>query len=362
MSTTATAPSSSDVLPRVAPPVPSHPLATIPDGVPAAVALAMLASVCPSARTELAGRVAAVQADVDGLVEQARLDTSITLARFLDAVGRKLRLKATLLARLRALDPSMPAADDTPTALRVCQTVRSIRRWRSGSELRAERPRMIAQVVGLAPGGSPLPGQLADVERSLQSLMWTPPGSMVIPANQGHHRAGLVHQHDEWLRRAEALLERRQTLRTQLDRLDPTGDAGRSAMVKEAIDAAGGPSIVAESIRHATREAAELGKAKRAVDAIVGGLAGIDPETERAALLNADLVKAKERLTAAAEASELAKARTAGAIVERALSGTLAGIAELQSYLSADAELAKALDAIRASDTDLVAVVEALMG
>ena len=330
MSTTATAPS--------------------PPCEPAAVALALLLSVCPSAKAELVNRVAALDAELAAQIEQARLDTRITLPEFLKVSGRKAKLRSILAGRLEQMDPSVVAAP-TPTALTVHATIRSVRRWRPGSELRIERAKLIGSVRT----------ELDQVEQEIQTLTLTPPGHMVVPPG-GHYQTGLVHQHDEWLRRAETLLARRASIKARLDRLDSTRDDGRMPLVKAAIDKAGGPSIVAESIRLASPAAAALGQAQRAVDTIVGQIAGVDPETERAALLNADLVRAKERLERAAEASEQAKAQTAGAIVGRALSGTLAGIAELHARLDASSELGRALDTIRGSDTDLVAVVNALMG
>lgn len=341
------------VLPTAAPSaVPADPPMDIriPDGDPAAGALALLAAVRPDAPSILAARIAGIDADLADQVEVYRLNTALPFVGFIRTVGRAVRLRATLRARAGIPSPATPSAE-------VLALAQAVRRWRTSPELKAERSRIVAR----------LRGELARVERDIRAdCDGFARGVVLGIGGEGrHHRAtGLVHQHDEFLRRSEGSLRRRASILGRLGRLDAQGDRGRAAAAAPAIEAAGGVDAVAEALAPAMESpaAAELARVRGQVKALADQIAAIDPETRRAA----DLARRREvfeaRIPALTATAAGERKQAAGSMVAAALTGGLDAIAALASAVGPIfPELAGALEVLRGGEEALAAVVDELV-
>src|SRR5262249_42334788 len=109
-------------------PVAAPPPRDFPVGDPASAALALLAALAPGSVAALKARIRAVRAEIKDRVEEARLRLSYKLTDFLQAVGGRVRLAATLEARLHALAPRASTPAPVPPAVEVCRLIRSVRR------------------------------------------------------------------------------------------------------------------------------------------------------------------------------------------------------------------------------------------
>jgi hypothetical protein len=238
----------------------------------------------------------------------------------------------------------------------VCRLIRSVRRWKRADELRTEWARIVTRLTA----------ELDSVEAELRDLAARKlAGSpRVILVDPAHDQTGLVVPDDEFLRRAEALLTRRQALRRRLDRLDSVGDPGRAVLVQDVINQAGGAAAVAAAIApgRPAPQASEAARVRSAVAVLAGALGALDPESSQARELSERHDALGERLAAheaAAAGHRLASARS---LIADATRGRLTALAELESALRPiDPELAVAVGALRASDRELVATVAELL-
>lgn len=324
-------------------PTPAVPIA-LPDGDPAAGALALLHVVRPDADGVLAARLERLEAELSDQVELWRLDTRLTLADFMAHAGRRSKVRAALLARAGTPPATSPAAE-------VLALLRSVRRWRPAEELRAERSRLIAR----------LRAELDQVEGRIRVLCDRAAGGADLSPPPGEaHRMGLAHSHDGFLAAAAGLLKARLAIRDRLAALDPTADEGRAAAVRQAIAEAGGveavtvalaPSMASPAAESAARVRQESGR-------LADRIRGIDPETR----LASELARHREALEARAKELDVDAADerdgAAAAVVAAALTGRLEPIAALESFAGgALPELAAALSAVRGDDAELSAVV-----
>ena len=163
---------------------------TIPDGDPAAAALFMLGAIAPDAAIVLDQRLTSIRLQLDELIEGARLDTRTALPEFITHVGRRVKLRQVLQARAGHPSGRSPAAE-------VLALVTSVRRWRPAEELRGSRAKIVGDIRT----------ESVQIEGRIGALMATGAGPGLITDATGEHArtTGLVHPHDEWLRRAEAL-------------------------------------------------------------------------------------------------------------------------------------------------------------
>jgi hypothetical protein len=270
-------------------------------------------------------------------------------------VGRRVRLRRSLEDRAGQSSPGTAAGE-------LLALVRSVRRWRPGGELKAERTRLVGR----------LRGELEGVEARLRQL----PGGLaaggelaISPGPDGdaghHHRVThLVHQHDEFLRRAAAMLTERAGLLARLARLDADGDAGRSAAVRAAIESAGGEGVLAEALAPTMPSAAvdALAAVRRDVAGLTSRIDSLDPETRAHAELVARRQAAESRAEGLARDATRQRAAAAGSLVSAALAGGLAAIGALEAAVAGiHPELAEALGRLRGDDAALEAVVEELI-
>ena len=202
---------------RAAPPRPVE----IPDGEPAAVALALLFQIHPQARAETEARVARCDADLAELVGRAG-GGGIELRAFVALAGKLARLRAILRARL-----GRPDAPPTDVAAEVLALVRSIRPWSDGADLGREWSRRIALVRA----------ELEGLEQDLQHAARSPTPGRGSDPNTFEHMLGLCHTTDVWLRMVTDLVERRDSARARLaalgEDLDP--DARLTAAIAELL-------------------------------------------------------------------------------------------------------------------------------
>lgn len=332
--------------------VPSPVPMAIPDDLePAAAALALLQACRPDAAAVLSARIEAIAAELERLIEAARLNTAEPLARFLATVGRLVKLRQTLQARAGQPAGRSPAAE-------VLDLVRSVRRWRPATELRSERARVIDGIRA----------ELAEVEQGLSAECSSfASGNKLSIGGEGlHHRTtGLVHEHDEFLRRAEELLKARATLRGRMAALDGTGDGGRAAMVRSEIDRTGGVDALVDALAPTmtVQAAADLALVRRAAADLTRQLSQIDPETKNAAAMTERRQGLDSRATELEGLVKKQQAASAAGIVAAALTGKLAAVMALETACaSIRPALAEACVSVRAGETDLVATIAEMIG
>src|SRR5262249_4997159 len=131
--------------PAPTPPLPPPPV-VIPDGEPREVALKILKDADRLAAAEVHQRAMAIAQELDRLLEIARLDTSVTLGKFIQRAAYWVRLRNTLQERLPTLEGGA-APSNPPVDVEVASWVRQVRRWRDGDELRVERARIAQDAI-----------------------------------------------------------------------------------------------------------------------------------------------------------------------------------------------------------------------
>jgi hypothetical protein len=336
---------------------------SIPEGPPEAAALAMLASIDPTLETTTRARIDAIRAELEGLVEEARL-TALPLGRFVARAAKLVKLRQILEQRLGVLAGILPAA--VPPSVEVADLICSVRRWRPSHELRGERARLVKEVSG----------DLRAVEQDVQSLAGAVRSGAKLSLAQlplrgdGSHdpadpsQSGLRDGSDEALRRLTAVLTTRQDLRGRLARLDGQGDGGRSEAVREVLNAAGGIDALAGLLAPSqpAPPAVHLRQMHRELASVNGKLGALDPDSQAAARL------AGQRDALASRAAELEavviteRDRSARVLLDDALGGGLAAIGRLElAVRSIRPELGDALASIRGDRDVLVAVVAEMM-
>jgi hypothetical protein len=327
-------------------------LVAIPEGPPGPGALTMLAALDGMTAAKTADRVARIGREIDDLVDQARTDEQQELTRFVTLTSRKVKLRAALEARMKALGGKVP---ERPAAsVSVYDLIISIRRWRDGQQLRVERERLIDR----------LRSEQAEVEASLQNHGMVADGkSTSLPTSvaSGHHvTTGLIEHADEWLRRAEVLLARRLDLRRRLEGLDQGGDASRALTVAAALEDAGGIEAATRTIA-ATQPGltADIGRTRGAIAELQARLGRIDPESRAGLDLTQRIQDRQEALEEFQKRSLVQQQTEARAIIDAALTGGLKPLAELERL--AGPALSAAIRSIRGSDTELVAVTSELI-
>jgi hypothetical protein len=329
---------------------PTHPV-PIPEGDPSTAALALLASVRPDAPAVLRSRIQSIDGELDGHVEAARTNERMSLANYVSLVSRRVILRSTLRARAgEAVGRTVEGE--------VLDLVKAVRRWRTGDGLKAERARIVGQIRA----------ELRTAEESLQALAasFARGAELTIGAGGEHHRTtGLTHQHDEFLRRAEALLSSRETLRARLARLDGLGDAGRADQARAAVEAAGGVDDLVEVLAPSmpSADSAEVPKLKRDVDGLASQLGRIDPDSRLAAELAARLATLEARREELASLAAKQRTAAAGSLVASALAGGLPAIQALESAVrTVRPELAEQLARLRGEEAELLATVAEMIG
>jgi hypothetical protein len=334
--------------PRRVPPAPAPVAIAIPDGEPAAAALALLHAVRPDAPSILAGRIEALTRQIADQIEEARLASSITLPEFIGHAARRAKLRRAL--QVRAGETPEPAAAT------VLAAVRAVRRWRPAEEFRRERAKLVER----------LRGELARAEAGVHHLVAAArAGNGIAHPDQQMEAAGWNHEHDALMLRFEASLKARRDIAHRLAKLDARGDAGRSAAVQSAIQAAGDVDAVVKALAPSMTAAAsaELDRVRRAMDDAAGQLDRIDPETRRAAELRQRLEQLRARIPELQWTVAHQQSAAAGAMVAAAIAGPLPAVQALESAVQpALPELAAALNAVRADGADLVNVVAELIG
>jgi hypothetical protein len=312
----------------------------------------------------------AIDATLADLVEAARLDEprggrpGMTLADFITHVGRNVKLRHALVARQAfhsgaAMPARSPAAD-------VLDLARSVRRWAGAEEFRGERARALGRIrAELDRVEAGLASLCRDARAGSDMVISRPaPVDGVYPPDDPH-RTGLTHIHDEFLRRSYKLLTQREALSARLARLDATGDAGRGAAVRDAIERAGGTLDLVEVLAPSMpcHAADELARVRAAAESVTRQLTQIDPATRKAA----GLIDRRGELDAQALALEgtAGRQRTSAAavLVAGALCGGLAAVQALETAARADLpELAATLNRVRAGDAELEVVVAEMIG
>jgi hypothetical protein len=325
------------------------PIAIPTDGDPADVAKQLLEAAIPSAPAVLAARIEAIGRQIEDSIEQYRLSPKLGFAEFLPHAINRVKLRRALQAR--AGTPT-----DGSAASEVLAIVTSVRRWRPAEEFRRERARRL-EAIRL---------ELDRVEgRIRHTLDSARAGSGFAVSDPEAAGSGFNHDHDEVLRRLQKALESRKAVRDRLARLDSHGDGGRSQAVRQAIDSAGGIDALVGALAprmHGMPAESALEKLRLDMDGIAGQLEVIDPETRLATELTARLAGLDAQIPGLQSAIKQQKGEAAGALVSAAIGGTLSGIQSLESAVPFRPELAAALNAIRASDDDLVNVVAELIG
>jgi hypothetical protein len=331
----------------------------IPAGDPPQAALALLLAVVPDAPAVLASRIDAARAELSDLLESARLDPGLNLDAFLARASRSITLRSTLEERERRMAQGHLAPGvfrpGPPPAVELVGLVRLVSRWRDGGELRARRAQLVERIRS----------ELAVAEADVANVA-TVIGSgstLAIPPDQGHHRTGLIHGHDEALRRLETALTKRAALQERLDRLDPQGDAGRASIVSALVERSGGEGAIAEMIAPRMRPPAlvEANRLRTAIAQAKVQMNEVDPETRRWATLSEQHDGLLAQLQSAQDLATTQRGESARSIVAAALTGNLAGVRGLEEALTADRrDLANALADIRGSDIELVATVAEL--
>jgi hypothetical protein len=337
------------------PETPTAPTPMIPDGDPQSIALALLVAAAPDAPAVLAARVDAATEVLAQLQEHARLEPGLSLEEFIRQAARTLLLRSALRDRQGRLDPSLKRSG-SPVHVELAGLIRSIKRWKTGEELKASRARL----------AEAWRGRLGAAEAEVQQVVATirSGATLVVPANQGHHATGMVHPHDEALRRLEDALTKRAAARDRLARLDPHGDAGRSAAVRDLVGLASGAEALASQIAPGldAPAKAEAEKCRRQIADVTAKIHSTDDATR----LHASLVEQRDglqgRLQAASDLVLKQQAQSAGSIVAGALAGSLAAVRELeQAVRPVRPELAEALSVVRGDDEAIVSVVAELI-
>jgi hypothetical protein len=321
----------------------------IPDaGDPADIALKLLNQIVPDAEATLGARIAGLDGQVADLIERFRLDAREGFGAFLEPVGRIAKARRALLVR--------SGETPEPAAATVLTAVRSVRRWRLASELKAERSRIVQR----------LRSELDQVEGRIRH--WCDSlagGANLEPAPGEPHKVGLAHSHDGFLARCEGLLKERQGLVSRLGRLDPETDAGRCRAVIQAIaDSGGADTIVAKLAPSMASEAADrLAALRRDMASRQKRLETIDPETNRAAELVLELANLDGQVVELMAAVKAQRSSLAAELVGAATSGGLAAIASLESACAGPLpDLSSALGTLRGDDATLTATVSELIG
>jgi hypothetical protein len=318
------------------------------DGEPADIALKLLDQIVPDSRATLAARIAGLDGQVADLIERFRLNTREGFGSFVEHVGRIAKARRALLVR----------AGETPepAAVTALAAIKAVRRWRDGAPLKVERSRIVQR----------LRGELAQVEGRIRH--WCDAlagGANLEPAPGEPHKIGLAHSHDGFLSRCQQMLEERQSLKARLGRLDPETDAGRSRAVQAAVAAVGGADVVVAKLAPTqTAEAsAELDKVRRDMEGLSDRLETIDPETNLATALVAELASLDGRVAGLQATIKAQKSSLAAGQVGAATSGVLSAIAALESACAgALPELAGALGSLRGDDATLTATIAELIG
>jgi hypothetical protein len=337
--------------PRPAP-IPAGPVAiAIPDGEPGPAALALLDAIKPDAPRVLSARIDRIAGELADQVEAFRIDTQGTFPDFIRLAGRRVKLRRALEARAGRPSPGSAASE-------VLGLIRSVKRFRPAEELKLERSRRIASARG----------ELAEVERKVQaevSIARTAPDGSIGHPDPKAEQEGFGHHHDAILCRLRPLLERRQSIRDRLAKLDARGDAGRSAAARSAIEAAGGVDAVVAALTPSMTAAAEgaLQALRADIDATARKLSRIDDESRLAGDLRASLEAMEGRVPGLQWTIGEQRKAAAGELVQDAVTGDLAAVKRLAVAVGPKLPaLAEALDAVRATDDDLVSVVEELIG
>jgi hypothetical protein len=294
-------------------PPPAPPLTP---GAAAMTAMELLATVRPDWREETLRRIAAVESQVLDAVETARLSLDLKLTDFIRNVGRLIRLRRILEARLGGVS-------STGMSVELGDVIRIVKRWESGSELRTERDRLTTAAR------SALAGVNANVQDLMNSL------------SAGHHlgitggsQTGETHEHDEFLRRAEALLTQRGALEAKIARLDPSGDHSRGELVTAAIAKAGVEGVLAALAAVApAASTAALEKCLAHGGDLARTILAVDPATRRAAALGDE--KAAQLATLARLQAACARERLAAgqAILDGGKTGRLRPVLALAKAL-----------------------------
>jgi hypothetical protein len=176
---------------------------------------------------------------------------------------------------------------------------------------------------------------------------------------------GLAHDHDEILRRLTKALESRKAVRDRLSKLDGPGDGGRAALVRDAIEATGGVDALVEALAPSMTAGAseDLARLRRDIEALGDRLETIDPETRLAAELTGRIEALQAQVPGLQSLIRQQRTESAAAMAARAIGGALPAVQSLEAAVGdVRPGLASALNAIRASDDDLVATVAELIG
>lgn len=340
-------PSAPIMAPPVIPvPAPATPLATavdVPDGDPETVALALLWRLNPFARRDAEARIELHTADVEQLVESARLGRA-ELGAFIVRAAHFLAIQDVLAARL-----GRETAADIPA--RIHALLGSVRRWADGEDLRREWTRRAALARQ----------ELASIVNDIQVLAGQATGNWHSDPNTVEHMRGLHRPADVWLRRMAALIRRRQDVTARLAALGEDV-AARARAVTTAVIAAGRLDVAA-AVAPAMRvfDRATIVRERR--EAMERELATIDPDSQRAAALRDTIADTDDQMERAVQANEADRLAEASSLIGLACTGDMTAIAELERYCRRQyTDLADALASTRGGPAQLVATIAEVIG
>jgi hypothetical protein len=313
---------------------------------PGEAALQLLIQTFPDSAGSTRTRIEELDERIDAEVESARLNESVQLKAFAQRVGVAVKARTELQARLARLDPTYQAPPPD-VARDVCGYIRSVRRWRSGNQLRTELGALIkrTEVALHGPNGA---------EQAWMALGNGNPGI------DKEHRSTLLDQPaDQILRTAAAIHARRQRLSAQLEALGRPDARGK--LVAAAIAEAGRSKVIAilEPSRHVLDSSAKMVEHKRNLDAQISRL---DDESNRFRDLVAERDLLEQRIQSATTSATEARRQEAERLLLEAESGQLSAIAEVETLVFASLPaLAQKLEQARGNDEQLVHVVAALL-
>lgn len=337
--------------------VPAAAIPTVPVPSTVTTAVDLLKSLNPTAADETRGRLAALDASLDDLIEDARVQTTMSMWTFLERATKAVRLRLYLRRRLYQFAPD--EGEGVPAyaiEAMVWSLIKSVRRWADGRVLRTEQWRVLGTVRA----------QLAKVQAELNLLTLAYRGGQQFAGirHLPDFQFGLGTRDDELIRRAEPLLESRRSLEARIARLDALGNGGRSEAVYDVIDGLGGVEALRDRLTPSMGSGAAARHAATRVDIAraEAELAEIDPDTRKHALKQSQIERLRARADAFFRQIEGERSASADQLVLGATSGHCDLVAALASALRpTDSEAADRLEAIITRDDELAATVAELL-
>jgi len=359
------------VPPPVASPLPPPPPpVSLPDGDPAAGALAILAAVRPDAADALRQRIATIEAELAQHLGRARLDdvgpNAVTLRSFAQRVANRIRLRNVLEARLATLD-STAAPDRPAVAVEVADLTRRVKRWKAGDELRQQRTEIATKATR----------ELGEVEAQLQVVaqrtqegrplgvdrgIQCPHCLKRLPGAVDHATTGQSEPQDEALRQLSSLLTRRRELQRTLASIGEDIGA-RSEAARIAVNAVSREAVLNVLVPAQSVPEGSVLALRHALSDLDARIQRTDDETETYAALVERRAKLEGDLERAIEAVDRERQTRAARLLDSALGGDLPSIASLETIVRpALPTLARDLANTRGSDLHLIGVVSQLIG